>query len=88
MPKVRKSLFDSNYVAIVDGLIARRKALGYSQWEVAVALGEEQSWVSRIERRQRRLDAFEYVRFCRVLSLEPGEILKPIWAKLATKEDE
>lgn len=87
MPKVRKSLFDANYVEIVDGLIQRRKLIGLSQWDMAVRLGEDQSWVSRVERKQRRLDAFEYVRFCRVLDLEPGEILNPIWERLPRGED-
>ena len=87
MPKVRKSLFDVHYVEIVDGLIQRRKLIGLSQWDMAVRLGEDQSWVSRIERKQRRLDAFEYVRFCRVLDLEPGTIMNPIWDKLPRSED-
>lgn len=86
MPKVRKSLFAPEYVSIVDGLVERRKALGLSQWDMAVRLGEEQSWISKVERKQRRLDAFEYVRFCRVLDLDPGEIMRPIWAAMPARE--
>ena len=47
-----------------------------TQLEVATAYGEDQSFISRVERRQRRIDVCEFVRFCRILSLDPGEILR------------
>jgi transcriptional regulator with XRE-family HTH domain len=78
MPKPRKSLFDLEYMQIVDRLIARRKELGMTQIDVAIAYGEDQSFISRIERKQRRIDVFEFVRFCRVLKLIPGQVLDPL----------
>ena len=45
------------------------------------AYGEDQSFISRVERRQRRIDAWEFVLFCRVLKLEPGEVLKAAEAR-------
>ncbi len=81
MPKPRKSLFCAEYVEIIEGLISRRKALGMSQWDLANAYGEDQSFISRIERMQRRLDVYEYTVFCRILGIEPGEILRPIWLR-------
>jgi hypothetical protein len=45
---------------------------------VAKALGQDQSFVSRIERCQRRLDAYEYAVLCGILTLDPGELLRPI----------
>ena len=76
MPKPRKSAFEEGYIAIIDALIARRHELGLTQIEVAEAYGEDQSFISRVERRQRRVDAWEFVRFCRVLELDPGKVLK------------
>lgn len=75
MPKPRKSAFDAPYIEIIDRLIARRKALGMSQTELGTAFGEDQAFISRIERRQRRLDVWEFVRFCRALHVEPGTLL-------------
>ena len=76
MPKPRKSAFEDGYIAIVDALIARRRELGMTQVELGSAYGEDQSFISRVERRQRRIDAWELVRFCRALRIEPSKILK------------
>ncbi len=81
MPKPRKSLFTAPYIEIIERLIERRKGLGMTQWDLANAYGEDQSFISRIERFQRRLDVYEYTVFCRILDIDPGEILKPIWAR-------
>lgn len=82
MPKPRKSLFSPPYIEIIEGLIDRRKELRMTQWDLAQAYGEDQSFVSRIERFQRRLDVYEYTMFCRILRIEPGKILEPIWLRL------
>jgi len=79
MPQQRKSLFEEQYQQIIRSLIARRKEIGMTQWDLASAYGEDQSFISRIERMQRRLDVYEYTLFCRILGIDPGEILKPIW---------
>jgi transcriptional regulator with XRE-family HTH domain len=78
MPQPRKSAFEESYIAIIDRLIARRREIGMTQGELGVAYGEDQSFVSRIERRQRRLDVYEFVRFCRILRIEPVNVLDGI----------
>lgn len=78
MPKPRKSLFADPYQEIIRRLIERRKELGMTQWDLAAAYGEDQSFISRIERMQRRLDVYEYTVFCRILQIDPGEILRPL----------
>jgi transcriptional regulator with XRE-family HTH domain len=88
MPKPRKSIFADPYIEIVERLIERRKDLGMTQWDLANAYGEDQSFISRIERFQRRLDVYEYTVFCRILQIEPGEILKPIWDRRTDAEKE
>lgn len=78
MPAPRKSAFELPYIEIIERLIARRKELGMSQVDLAEAYGEDQPFISRIERRQRRLDVWEFVRFCRILQVAPGDILKGV----------
>lgn len=78
MPQPRKSLFARPYVAIIERLIARRLELGITQAQLGKAFGEDQSFISRIERCQRRLDVYEYARFCRILKLDPAEPLRLI----------
>lgn len=79
MPKPRKSLFADPYIEIIHRLIERRKALGVTQWDLAKAYGEDQSFISRIERCQRRLDVYEFTVMCRILNIDPSELLRPIW---------
>lgn len=78
MPRARKSAFDPNYIEIIDRLIARRHQLGMSQVDLGAAFGEDQSFVSRIERRQRKLDIWEFVRLCRILRIEPAAVLDQV----------
>ena len=82
MPKIPKSLHDPDYVAIIAALISRRKNIGMTQWDLAVAMAVDQSWISKIERRERRIDALELLKVCRTLEIDPGEILRPIWEAL------
>jgi hypothetical protein len=78
VPYPRKSAFDPGYRAIIDMLIERRREIGMSQVELAELYGEDQPFVSRVERRQRRLDVWEFVRWCRALGIEPGRLLASI----------
>jgi transcriptional regulator with XRE-family HTH domain len=78
MPQPRKSAFDPRYIEIIDRLIARRHELDMTQTDLALAYGEDQSFISRVERRQRRVDVYEFVRLCRALKLNPGTVLEGI----------
>ena len=81
MPKARKSEFEISYIEIVESLVARRHELGMTQAELATSYGEDQSFISRVERRQRRIDVYEYLRFCRALQIHPSVILDPIYER-------
>lgn len=75
MVQVRKSVFEQPYIAIVDRLIARRRELGMTQTDLAEIFGEDQAFISSLERRQRRIDVWEFVRLCRALKFAPSSIL-------------
>lgn len=81
MPKPRKSSFEDGYIAIIERLIARRRELGMTQAQLGAEYGEDQSFVSRVERRQRRIDVWEFVQLCRCLRIDPGRLLKIAAAK-------
>jgi transcriptional regulator with XRE-family HTH domain len=78
MPKPRKSSFEEPYVAIIDRLIARRHELEMTQADLGAAYGEDQSFISRVERRQRRIDVYEFVLMCRALELNSATLLGEI----------
>ena len=54
-----QSIYSRDYRAFLKRLKARRLTLGKTQVEVAKALGKPQSFVSKIERGERRLDPLE-----------------------------
>ena len=78
MPKPRKSAFDSGYITIIERLIARRREIGMTQVQLAALYGEPQSFISSVERKQRRLDVWEFVRWCRALQIEPSQVLSDL----------
>ena len=54
--------FDREYRAIIATLQRHRKAAGLTQWDLAHALGTDQSQISKLERSERRLDIVDYLR--------------------------
>lgn len=75
MPKPRKSAFAAPYQELIERLIQRRKELGMTQTDLGLEYGEDQSFISRVERCQRRVDVYEFARLCRILKLKPSEVL-------------
>jgi transcriptional regulator with XRE-family HTH domain len=60
---VARKRFDAHRRVLGHRLVVARVAQGLSQAEVAEKLGYPQSYVSRCERGQRRIDAFELAEF-------------------------
>lgn len=55
-----------------------RQEAGLSQEEVGAALGRPQSYVSRYERGDRRLDVIEFIDVARVLGTSAAKLLKEL----------
>jgi transcriptional regulator with XRE-family HTH domain len=56
------------YLAMVELLKQARQEAGLKQEEVAARLGKPQSYVSKVERAERRIDPPELARFAEVYS--------------------
>lgn len=78
MPHARKSAFASPYIELIERLVRRRRELGMTQEQLGSAFGEDQSFISRVERCQRRIDVYELVRLCRILRLKPSDLLDAV----------
>lgn len=78
MTSDRKSIHAAPYVAIVERLVARRRELKLTQTQLGERFGENQAFISSLERRQRRIDMWEFVRLCRALDVDPTTILAGI----------
>jgi len=70
-----KSVHQPGYSRILTRLVSARKEAGLSQRELAMVLSKPQSYVSKIERGERRLDVLEFLTLCRLLHLDPSSFL-------------
>ncbi len=73
-----KSIFLKPYTVLTQQLIAARTAAGLTQVELARLLAKPQSFISKYENAERRLDVVEFLMVCRALNADPAQILKVI----------
>ena len=76
------NLSSDAYVAFVDALVAVRQERGINQQELAARLGKLQSFVSKNERRQRRIDVVEFIAIAEALGLGAPDLLARLRAAL------
>lgn len=55
------SVWSSGYDAVIKAVVAMREEAGLTQRELAERIGREQSFIGRIETRQRRVDLIEFI---------------------------
>ena len=61
-----KSIHKTRYQILLALLLEARTAAGMTQKELAAKLGRQQSFVSKTENGERRLDVIEFMDVCRV----------------------
>ena len=76
-------IFAERYGAVVATLTEARGAAGVTQAELAQRLGLPQSYVSKVERRERRVDPIEFLDWGRALGVEPDALLGGLVRHLA-----
>jgi transcriptional regulator with XRE-family HTH domain len=72
---VDKSITSADYRLFLRQLRAARKRSGLTQEDVADRLGETQSFVSKCERGERRIDVVELRAFCRAIGVSLGTFI-------------
>ena len=73
-----KSTFTKRYEWFCEVLVNARKKNGLTQVEVAAILGTPQSYVSKYESGERRLDVVEFIAVATALREDPLELLRQI----------
>ena len=73
-----KSTFTKRYQWFCEVLIEARKKKGLTQVEVAAALGTPQSYVSKYESGERRLDVVEFIAVATALQEDPITLLRQV----------
>lgn len=83
--RLTKSLFSARYTRFLSLLRQARLDAGLTQTEVARRLGKPQSFISKCESGERRVDAVEFLALCRVLGVEAAKMLRAIESPPAEK---
>jgi transcriptional regulator with XRE-family HTH domain len=73
---LKKSVFTPTYARFRELLVEAREGAGLTQAGLAERLKRPQSYVSKFERGERRLDVVEYFEVAKALRIEPFGLLK------------
>ncbi len=73
-----KSVFTDEYNEFLQVMVAARKQANLTQQRLAELLNKPQSYVSKYERKERRLDVIEFLIIAKVLEIDPCNVIKHI----------
>jgi len=71
-----KSVYSENYRLFLKLIISARRDSGFTQQELAKILKRPQSFISKYERGERRLDLIEFLEILSALGLDPSDFIK------------
>ena len=75
---VTKSVFSDKYDQFRQRLVEERKQAGLTQVELSERLSRPQSFVSKYERGERRLDVIEFFEVARAIGIDPFDFLRVV----------
>ena len=73
-----KAKFSSAYEKLCELLVKARLEAGLKQADVARALGVPQSYVSKVESGERRLDVVEFIAIAEAAKADPVKIVRAV----------
>jgi transcriptional regulator with XRE-family HTH domain len=82
-----KSAFTAAHSVLVSALAQTRRDMELQQADLAAKLGKDQSYISNIERGQRRVDVVEFYAIARAMDIDPIELFAQIVSKFPATVD-
>ncbi|KHO53304.1 MAG: DNA-binding protein [archaeon GW2011_AR11] len=70
-----KSIYSQSYRALLTHIAQARKEAGITQADLAEQLGRPQSFVSKIESGERRIDVVEFLQVAHLIGFDPCALL-------------
>lgn len=81
---VEKSIYSEEYETFIDLLRKTRQEAGLTQEVVAAKLGVTQTFISKCERGERRLDVIELRAWCSALGVDLSWFVAQLGSRLVT----
>jgi transcriptional regulator with XRE-family HTH domain len=78
---VTKSVFTKQYALFLSLLVSLREEKGLSQRALSKKLKKVQTYVSKYERGERRLDVIEFLDITKALGADPHKIIRELVGK-------
>lgn len=70
-----KSVFSDRYRQFLTVMVQARKEAGLTQAQLALLLDKPQSYISKAERGERRLDVVEFLEIAEALNAKPSALI-------------
>jgi transcriptional regulator with XRE-family HTH domain len=77
--RLPKSLYSDTYSRFLKLLKRARVESGLTQVDLAKRLGRPQSFVSKCESGERRVDVAEFLAFCKAIQIDPVFVVRQLW---------
>ncbi|RYG88897.1 MAG: XRE family transcriptional regulator [Alphaproteobacteria bacterium] len=77
-----KTIFEGDHEHLVQVLAEARQMSGLTQAQLAAKVGKDQTFISIIERGQRRVDVLEFVALAKAMKVDPSELFERVLKRL------
>jgi len=75
---LQKSPYTRKYKQLIEILKQARQDSNLTQADVAAHFKRPQSFISKCESRERRIDVIEFLEFCKLYKISPDKLLKQL----------
>ena len=73
-----KTIYQERYQQLILLLVAARHEKGLTQAQLAQSFGKPQSYIAKIEAKDRKLDVMEFIDICTALDIQASEIIEKV----------
>jgi hypothetical protein len=80
-----KSIHSTQYSRLLKLLVSERRRVGMTQVQLAIALNKPQSFISKLEKGERRIDLIEFLSITTELGIDPCTIIRHLEEGIADR---
>lgn len=80
-----KTIFGGDHRHLVEVLVQARQKAGLTQAQLANRVQKDQTFISIIERGQRRVDVLEFVALARAMEADPARLFAEVLKRLPAR---